>query len=82
MNQTYSSLETSLKKITDDAIRKGFFSQRDQRDLKALDQLIESCQDEANEVEWLLLFNIRNEISDLLDSEMAIHFWLKKRLRF
>lgn len=74
MNQIYSSLETSLKKITDDGIQKGFFSDRNKRDLKALDQLAESFQEDAAHSEWLNLFGLRNEIADLLNSEMAIHF--------
>lgn len=74
MYKNVCSIESSLKTITDNAIKKGFFSPRDKRDLKALDQLAESYQDDANQNEWLLFFKIRSEIADLLDSEMSIHF--------
>lgn len=74
MNQTYSYLEISLNKIIDDGIQKGFFSDRNKRDLKALDQLAESFQEDATHNDWLNLFGLRNEIADLLNSEMAIHF--------
>lgn len=74
MYKNVCSLQSSLKVISDDAIKKGFFSPRDKRDLKALDQLAESYQDDACQDEWLLFFKIRSEIADLLDSEMSIHF--------
>lgn len=72
MKDNLKELCDSLDKIKEETLLRGEVTPRNKKDLKALDELAESLQDDAEGDDWLSIVDFRSEISDWLNSELAI----------